>query len=66
MDVCRNCKKVIEVNNLSDQDAPRLCPYCRQDARFGPVARIVRPLIFAGGGILLVAVIVLMLMKPAG
>jgi hypothetical protein len=58
--------KVIEVNSLSDADAPRLCPYCRQDVRYSPIARIVRPIIFLGGGILFVVLIVLIMMKPAG
>lgn len=44
MDVCRNCHKVIEGAPRFNDEAtagPFMCPWCMQDARFGPVGRVV-------------------------
>ncbi len=43
MDVCRNCHKVIEGASFSNVEysEPVFCPWCREDARFGPVGRVV-------------------------
>ena len=68
MHVCQNCKKVVDRQSLHMDGTPEdpMCPWCMQDSRYSPLARVVRSVWFIGGGLVLVAAIALIFLKPTG
>lgn len=62
MDVCRNCHKVIEGVSFSNVEysEPVFCPWCREDARFGPVGRILNFIRLRAAAVMLFVVLVVM------
>jgi hypothetical protein len=61
VEVCRNCKKVIEGADFfrgADYSEPVFCPWCREDARFGPIGRVVNFIRMKAPIVLLVVVLV--------
>jgi hypothetical protein len=68
MYICQNCKKVIDRMG-PDTDGGMvdpMCPWCLRDSRYGPVGRLLRWVGLAIGVLALVALIIAILMKPAG
>ncbi len=65
MYVCQNCKKVVELPS-PDGSVGEMCPWCMKDPKFGPVTRIVRLVGIGFSVLVLLVVVALIVLKPAG
>ena len=65
MYVCQNCKKVVELPS-PDGSVDQMCPWCMQDPTIRPVARIVRLVGIGFSVLVLLVVVALIVLKPAG
>ncbi|OYX49051.1 MAG: hypothetical protein B7Y90_09025 [Alphaproteobacteria bacterium 32-64-14] len=68
MHVCQNCKKIVDRQSLHMDGTPEdpMCPWCMQDSRYSPVARVVRSVWFGLGLLALVVAAAIVFLKPTG